>query len=112
MDINTIVLVVILIVIVYALTEQWKEKNTIAESNKQKNIAEKEEISKEEMATYGQVQERKNQLLGLINDNLSDHPQESNQLKEIVEDWAELKIEAFQNRRSWVRATPSETTEN
>jgi len=112
MDINTIVLVVILIVIVYALTEQWKEKNTIAESNKQKNIAEKEEISKEEMATYGQVQERKNQLLSLINDNLSDHPQESDQLKEIVEDWAELKIEAFQNRRSWVRATPSETTED
>ena len=112
MDINTIVLVAILIIIVYALTEQWKEKHTVAESNKQKNIAEKEEISKEEIATYGQVQERKNQLLSLINDNLSDHPQESDQLKEIVEDWAELKIEAFQNRRSWVRATPSETTEN
>ena len=60
------------------------------------------------MATYGQVQERKNQLLSLINDNLSDHPQESDQLKEIVDDWAELKIEAFQNRRSWVRAAPSE----
>ncbi|MDP6169050.1 MAG: hypothetical protein QF780_03495 [Candidatus Marinimicrobia bacterium] len=112
MDINTIVLVVILIVIVYALTEHWKEKNTIAESDRQKNIAEKEEISKEDIATYGQVQERKNQLLSLINDNLSDHPKESDQLKEIVDDWAELKIEAFQNRRSWVRATPSETTEN
>ena len=111
MDINTIVLVVILIVIVYALTEQWKEKNTIAESNKQKNIAEKEEISKEEMATYGQVQERKNQLLDVIQSNLSDHPQESNQLKEIIEDWAELKIEAFQNRRSWVRAAPTEKLE-
>ena len=112
MDINTIVLVVILIVIVYALTEHWKEKNTIAKSDRQKNIAEKEEISKEDIATYGQVQERKNQLLSLINDNLSDHPKESDQLKEIVDDWAELKIEAFQNRRSWVRATPSETTEN
>ena len=108
MDINTIVLIVILVVMVYALTEHWKEKNIQAEENKQKNIAEKEEISNEEIATYGQVQERKNQLLGLINDNLSDHPQESDQLKEIVEDWAELKIEAFQNRRSWVRATPTE----
>ena len=48
----------------------------------------------------------------LINDNLSEHPQESNQLKEIVEDWAELKIEAFQNRRSWVRATPTENVES
>ena len=107
MDINTIVLIVILVVMVYALKEHWKEKNTIAERNKQKNIAEKLEISKEEVATYGQVQERKSQLLTLINDNLSDHPQESEQLKEIVEDWAELKIEAFQNRRSWVRAAPT-----
>ena len=95
MDINTIVLIVILVVMVYALTDHWKEKNTQAEQNRQKNIAEKEEISKEEIATYGQVQERKNQLLG-----------------EIVEDWAELKIEAFQNRRSWVRATPTENVKS
>ena len=112
MDINTIVLIVILVVMVYALTDHWKEKNTQAEQNRQKNIAEKEEISNEEIATYGQVQERKNQLLGLINDNLSEHPQESDQLKEIVEDCAELKIEAFQNRRSWVRATPTENVKS
>lgn len=110
MDINTIVLIVILIVIVYALTEQWKTKSSAAEDTRQKSIAEKEEVSKEDVATYGQVQERKNQLLSVISDNLSDHPEESNQLKEIIEDWAELKIEAFQNRRSWVRATPSDTT--
>ena len=110
MEINTIVLIIILIVMVYALTEHLKEKNTVAESTRQKNIAEREEISQEEIATYGQVQERKGQLLSVINDNLSDHPEESDQLKEIIEDWAELKIEAFQNRRSWVRATPSETT--
>ena len=112
MDINTIVLIVILVVMVYALTEHWKEKITQAEQNRQKNIAEKEEISNEEIATYGQVQERKNQLLELINDNLSEHPQESDQLNEIVEDWAELKIEAFQNRRSWVRATPTENVKS
>ena len=92
MDINTIVLVVILVVMVYALTDHWKEKNTQAEQNRQKNIAEQEEISKEEIATYGQVQERKNQLLGLINDNLSEHPQESDQLKEIVEDLSLIHI--------------------
>ena len=110
MDINTIVLIVILIVIVYALTEQWKTKSSAAESTRQRSIDEKEEVSKEDVATYGQVQERKSQLLSVISDNLSDHPEESNQLKEIIEDWAEVKIEAFQNRRSWVRATPSDTT--
>ena len=108
MDINTIVLVVILAVIVYAIVSHNQEKSSVAEQSRQEIMAEKEEVSKEEIATYGQVQERKGQLLSLINDNLSEHPEESAQLTEIIEDWADLKIEAFQYRRSWVRATPTE----
>ena len=108
MDINTIVLVVILAVILYAIVSHNQEKSSVAEKSRQEIMAEREEVSKEEVATYGQVQERKGQLLGLINDNLSEHPEESAQLTEIVEDWAELKIEAFHNRRSCVRATPKE----
>mgnify|MGYP001285510658 CR=1 FL=1 len=107
MDINTIVLIIILGVLIFAMLNNSKEKRLSAEKQKERIVAEKEEISKEEVATYGQVQDRKKQLLHLIDSNLSEHPEESKQLKEIVEDWAELKIEAFQNRRSWVRATPS-----
>ena len=65
-------------------------------------------FSKEEVATYGQVQERKNQLLKVIDSNLSAHPEESNQLKDIVDEWANLKVESFENRRSWVRASKKE----
>ena len=90
---------------VYALSEHLKEKNSNAEESRKKNLAVKDEISNEEVATYGQVQERKKQLFSVIDENLNNHPEESNQLKEIIEDWANLKIEAFQNRRSWVRAT-------
>jgi len=107
MDINTIVLVIILAVLIYAMINNSQEKRLTAEKQKEQIAAEKENISNEEIATYGQVQERKKQLLSLIDSNLSEHPDESKQLKEIIEDWAELKIEAFQNRRSWVRATPS-----
>tara|TARA_B100001996_G_scaffold367694_1_gene339572 strand:- start:4 stop:342 length:339 start_codon:yes stop_codon:yes gene_type:complete len=103
MDINTLVLIVILLVMLYAISEHLKNKKSDAEKNREQTIAEKEEISKEEIATYGQVQERKGQLLDLIEANLSDHPEESAQLKEIIDDWANLKIEAFENRRSWVR---------
>ena len=107
MDTNTIVLIIILAVLVYAMINNSQEKSLTAEKQKEQIAAEKENISNEEIATYGQVQERKKQLLSLIDSNLSEHPDESKQLKEIIEDWAELKIEAFQNRRSWVRATPS-----
>ena len=107
MDINTIVLIVILLVMLYSISEHLKDKKSVVETNLQQKLIEKEELSREDVATYGQVQERKGQLLNLIESNLSQHPKESSQLKEIVEDWAELKIEAFQNRRSWVRAAPS-----
>ena len=107
MDINTIVLIIILAVLIYAMINNSQEKRLSAEKQKERIAAQKEENSNEEIATYGQVQDRKKQLLSLIEANLSDHPDESEQLKKIVEEWANLKIEAFQNRRSWVRATPS-----
>ena len=107
MDINTIVLIIILAVLVYAMINNSQEKRLSAEKQKERIAAEKAENSNEEIATYGQVQDRKKQLLSLIEANLSEHPDESEQLKKIVEEWANLKIEAFQNRRSWVRATPT-----
>ena len=106
MDINTLVLFVILGVMVYAMISHGQEKKSLAESKREQNIADKVEMSQEEVATYGQVQERKNQLFDLIDENLAEHPEQSSQLKEIIEEWANLKIEAFQNRRSWVRAAP------
>ena len=107
MDINTIVLIIILAVLLYAMINNSQEKRLKAKRQKERIVAEKAENSSEEIATYGQVQERKKQLLSLIESNLSEHPNESRQLKEIIEEWANLKVEAFENRRSWVRATPS-----
>ena len=107
MDINTIVLIIILAVLLYAMINNSQEKRLNAKKQKERIVAEKAENSSEEIATYGQVQERKKQLMSLIESNLSDHPEESRQLKEIIEDWANLKVEAFENRRSWVRAAPS-----
>ena len=107
MDINTIVLIIILAVLLYAMINNSQEKRLNAKRQKERIVAEKAENSSEEIATYGQVQERKKQLKSLIESNLSEHPEESRQLKEIIEEWANLKVEAFENRRSWVRAAPS-----
>jgi hypothetical protein len=111
MDINTIVLIVILLVMLYAIFEHLKDKKSVAEENRQQTLTDKEEISNEEIATYGQVQERKGQLNELIDANLGEHPEQSAQLKDIIEDWANLKIESFENRRSWVRSPGQKKTD-
>ena len=108
MDINTIVLIIILAVILYAMVTNNQSKSKKAEELREQIIAEKETISKEEVATYGQVQDRKNQLIKVIDSSLSAHPEESNQLKGIVDEWANLKVESFENRRSWVRKKKKE----
>ena len=46
MDLNTIVLVVILAVIIYAIVSHNQEKSTVAELSRQEIMAEKEELSK------------------------------------------------------------------
>ena len=112
MDINTIVLIVILLVMLYAISEHLKDKKSVAEKNRQQTLIDKEEISNEEIATYGQVQERKGQLNELIDANLGEHPEQSGQLKDIIEDWANLKIESFENRRSWVRSPGQKKTDD
>ena len=96
MNINTIVLIVIVLIIVYAMLNHGNEKKLLAEKEREISQNEKDELSQEDVATYGQVQERMKQLFTVIDDNLSEHPDESAQLKEIIEDWANLKIEAFQ----------------
>ena len=86
MDINTIVLIIILAVILYAMVTNNQSKSQQAKELREQIIAEKETISKEEVATYGQVQDRKDQLIKLIDTNLSEHPKESDQLKGIVDE--------------------------
>jgi hypothetical protein len=53
--------------------------------------------------TYGQVQQRREDLLNVLDKNLGDKPDQRDQIKKIINDWADLKIKAFQDRRSWVR---------
>ena len=52
------------------------------------------------------------QLNELIDANLGEHPEQSAQLKDIIEDWANLKIESFENRRSWVRSPGQKKTDD
>ena len=42
-------------------------------------------------------------IINVLDENLSDNTEQRDQIKRIVNDWADLKIKAFQDRRSWVR---------
>ena len=102
---NYVIIILVFAILVYAMSTSRTQERKKVELKRDKLSEEKKRMSSEDVATYGQVQDRKKDLINVIDANLAEHPEQSSQLKSIIEEWADLKIEAFENRRSWVRAS-------
>jgi len=97
-------LIVIIAVIILAFISSRIRMIKHAKKHNENKRAEKESYKKGLFMTYGQVQQKKEELLETIETHLADKPNEKELLKHIIQDWAALKIKAFKNRRSWVRS--------
>ena len=106
------IIVVLIGLLIYGLNEKRDKKHGKLDSDLAEDMVQKEEDANADIVSYGQVQERKGQLNELIDANLGEHPERSAQLKDIIEDWANLKIESFENRRSWVRSPGQKKTDD
>ena len=105
---NIGILIIIISVIVLAIFASRKNQMEGAEQNRETEQMEKETFASEDILSYGQVQERKRELIDAIETNLADKPEQLVQLKQIIDDWAELKVQTFLDRRSWVRKPEEE----
>lgn len=98
------IIVILVGILIYGLTDKREKKRGKLDTKLAEKQAQQDEDANADIVSYGQVQERKGQLNELIDKNLSDYPDQTAQLKDIIEDWGNLKIESFENRRSWVRS--------
>ena len=96
-------LIIVLVVLALAVFSSRKEQASKADDRKDQVRQQKEDFAREDVMTYGQVQQRREDLLNVLDENLGDKPDQRDQIKKIINDWADLKIKAFQDRRSWVR---------
>ena len=96
-------LIIVLVVLALAVFSSRKEQASKADDRKDQVRQQKENYAQEDVMTYGQVQERREDLLNVLDENLGEKPDQRDQIKKIINDWADLKIKAFQDRRSWVR---------
>jgi len=96
-------LIIVLVVLALAVFSSRKEQASKADDRKDQFRQQKEDFAQEDVMTYGQVQQRREDLLNVLDENLGDKPDQRDQIKKIINDWADLKIKAFQDRRSWVR---------
>ena len=94
-----IVLVVFLIIILAGRKDRVGKADAARESGKK----ERDEWAKENVLSAYQVQNKRADLTSTIDEKLGADTPDASMLKKIVNEWAELKLKRFADRRSWVR---------
>lgn len=98
-----VILVLVLILLVITFLVSRKEQVSKAKSNQESRKTEKESWSQEKVMEYGEIQSQKEALLKAVEEKFAGDPGNANALKEMIEEWADMKIKVFSDRRSWVR---------
>ena len=98
-----IILIIALIIIGFAIT--WSNQSQVREVERRQSQFEKEknELAEHDNRSSNDVDTQRNEMLKTLDDSIKDNPEQLERIKHIVNDWADMKIKSFRDRRSWVR---------
>ena len=98
-----ILLIIAIIIIGFAIT--WSNQGQVKEVElRQSKFAKKMgEIADHDNRSEIEVDEQRNEMLKTLDNSIKDSPKQLDRIKHIINDWADMKIKSFKNRRSWVR---------
>ena len=90
-------------VLIFVLIFYFVTKKNIENIDEEKKIEKykKQSWADEKYVSYGEVQKVKLELLEEVNKNFSED--KKNIITEIINEWADLRIKVFEERRSWIR---------
>ncbi|OUW78678.1 MAG: hypothetical protein CBD77_03785 [bacterium TMED217] len=98
-----IILIIVLIIIGFAIT--WSNQGQVkeVELRQSKFAKERDKLADHDNQSANDVDEQRNDMLKTLDNSIKDSPKQLEQIKHIVNDWADMKIKSFKDRRSWVR---------
>ena len=98
-----IILIIALIIIGFAIT--WSNQGQVKEVERRQSQFEKEknELAEHDNRSSNDVDRQRNEMLKTLDDSIKDNSEQLERIKHIVNDWADMKIKSFRDRRSWVR---------
>ena len=98
-----IILIIALIIIGFAIT--WSNQGQVREIERRQSQYEKEknELAEHDNRRSNDIDTQRNEMLNTLDDSIKDNPEQLERIKHIVNDWADMKIKSFRDRRSWVR---------
>ena len=98
-----IILIVVLIIIGFAIT--WSNQGQVkeVEERQTKYTRERQAIAEHDNKSAAEVDDDRNAMIETLDDSFTDLPEQLEKMKSIINDWADMKIKSFKDRRSWVR---------
>ncbi|MDP6500822.1 MAG: hypothetical protein QF743_08955 [Candidatus Marinimicrobia bacterium] len=98
-------LIIIIILLAFAIIILGGRKHRVkkADDEKESMKVEKDEWAKENIRSEKEIHDTQAHLHSTIDDKIGSDNQDGELLKNIVDEWVELKIKRFTERRSWVR---------
>ena len=98
-----IILIIVLIIIGFAIT--WSNQGQVKEIEEQqtKQSIARKEIAKHDNRSSSDIDNDRNAMIATLEASITEEPEQLEKMKTIINDWADMKIKSFKNRRSWVR---------
>ena len=98
-----IILIIVLIIIGFAIT--WSNQGQVKEIEEQqtKESIARQEIAKHDNRSSSDIDNDRNAMIATLEASITEEPEQLDKMKTIINDWADMKIKSFKNRRSWVR---------
>ena len=98
-----IILIIVLIIIGFAIT--WSNQGQVKEIEEQqtKQSIARQEIAKHDNRSSSDIDNDRNAMIATLDASITEEPEQLEKMKTIINDWADMKIKSFKNRRSWVR---------
>ena len=98
-----IILIFVLIIIGFAIT--WSNQGQVKEVEllQSKFEKEKNDLAEHDNRSSNDVDKQRNEMLKTLDDSIKENQEHLEKIKHIVNDWADMKIKSFKDRRSWVR---------
>ncbi len=102
-SLNWIIGILVAGFISWAFYSNRKNKYSKAREIKEEITEEQNKWLESNQLSYGQIQDRKFALTKYVKETIIDDSFDKKQLLELIDDWADLQVKSFEDRRSWVR---------
>ena len=66
-------------------------------------------MAKHDNKSASEVDNDRNAMIETLEASITDQPEQLDKMKNIINDWADMKIKSFKDRRSWVRNPEEES---